>query len=691
MPNGPVDRPERRTFSIPRNLVPSLAAALRATGRLSEDPLVGNQALNARLDGTNRIELREDGTGFYPMAPAIRALLVQSIKGILPLPLKRFSCGIDEAGVGGEAKQPYVAIVVIPTEIEAELIAEGIRDSKRIGSSEELSRLGEIIRSSAIAVDVLPLRALSPHAPFASVSARAAGTWLQKALLAGVLPGDLEIRCDQMDRPALLDATGDFADTVEANLVMEPRAERHVSVACASILATLAARESGRAFELPKTSKAEIGHFSIGSHRKEDRDQVLGYLKELENAYPDIGKWIGETGQATSVWDRIEAGRYHLTVARLGERVAGFCITQQKDARNAKISTFYVAKPFRGRHIGPGILQRELYRLARGNVRRVMVTFAHEEFQEMQPFLTLYGFQVDGISPQRYRENSYEVVMGKRFKHGLLKLEDFGKFVRHDMFHLLGYDVDDLGGELFLATPRQDIFALHKLPVRRQYLIQATVSKQPEEELGHVKAKAKERDAQAILVSAYGYPADTPLPSDALVLDAYSIETQFYPLHLERPNDKDLILPITPEFAARLLPSRSQTTLKPVSLGLRMECTYYRAPKSLGKLRRGARVFFYESKGRGIFGSARLKSIQVASPKKLFAQFGGRGTFSLAEIEASARNGRAQAISFDWFEEYRRPIPLEEIREVEAKFNPITGFRLSQAQGFQLHSRGLGQ
>lgn len=677
-----------RVCRLPTALVGGVVVSLRQSGRFTEEPASGEQRFVGRLDG-HRVEVRRDGTIVYAEHGPLRAVIVQAIKGTLGPPRARFLLGIDESGVGGESNQAYLALVMLGEETRADLIADGVRDSKSVSSAAELDQLAATIRDSVPLERVVPLPRPGPGESYARIAARTAGSLLAELAEAALLPVEVAVCMDNVPRETMLDALGPWREELGPRIRVEPRAETHVEVACASILATSAAKSSGRptAPRVP-ARPTDTSHFTIGNHRDSDKDQVVAFLHELVNAYPDIGRWIGQDGDPKSVWAKVLSGTYHLTVARLGEQVAGFCITQHKDARNAKISTFYVAKRHRGKHIGPGILQRELGRLARNGFRRVMVTFAHEEFFEMQPFLTQYGFTVDGISPQRYRDNSYEVVMGKRFRPGVLTLAEFRDFIQEELFRLQGYNIEMLGESGFLATPRQDLFAIHQLPPGRQFMVRVTTAPNPEGEVETIRKDAAARGAHPVLASAYGFPAGEALPNDVLVYDAYGLESQFFPMSIERPDDHDLVIPIQPEFAQRLMPRLNQTTFAPSKLALRMENVYYRVHDGKGMARRGARLFFYESQGRGVFCTAKLKGIAVGGPRRLYSKFGGMGAWGIPELETHAKGRDLQAFRFDWLQEFQSEVVLDDLRSIHPGFNPISVVRIASSEGNQLLARG---
>lgn len=680
LPRGPVSV-ATITCKLPASCIGWVAASLRANEQIQAKDPGPSSIFAGRFQGRSSLRLGADGTLQYEHDPELKSMLVQAVRGGLPEPPARIMVGIDEAGIGGESAQAHVAVVAIGEEARAELLVDGVRDSKDVGSPAELTRLASVVQGTAALAVVVPVDAPEAGHGYARKVATTAGTVVARWLDEGTLHADVHVRLDASDEAAFFEALGDYADLLVGQVLVTAKAEQHVEVACAGILATSAAKAAGPPPVAKRPKPQMAGLFRVGPHRAQDREQVLEHVRSLEYAYPDIARWIGKEGSVDSLWSKIEAGKQQLTVARVDDEVVGFCIYGLKDERNAKISTFYVVRRWRRRHIGHGILQDVLRQLARAGCRRAAVTFAHEEFFEMQGFFTRYGFTLDGISPQRYRDDSYEVIMGKRFVRERLTQRDFPGFVEHVIFRMQGFDTVSVGEGTFIARPRLDLFALHRLPSRRNLLVQVTEQKDPESLLANVVSLAASHDAQPVLVSLQGWPAHESLPSNALVLDAQAICNLFYPMDLEQPDGQDLIIPIMPEYAERLMQAKKQLRFHAPKLGLRFENVYYRKDDGRRNMRRGARLFFYESGGRGIFGMARLNATDSGPAKTLYARYGGMGAWSREEIEKHTKGKPALAYRFEWFEELPRAVPPDKVKQIRPQFNPITVVNITQAQG----------
>lgn len=670
-----------RQVRVPAHLAPSLAQALRDSGRLALQDAPTPLILKARM-GADAVRVFEDGRVEAADTPELRGLLVQCVKGVLPTLEAPYVVGVDESGMGGEAAAPVAAVVLMPSDARAELIVAGVCDSKQVAAA-RLPGLSEEVTKRAMRWQVLPVT--SSGGSHAVHVARAIAAAIVQWDDEGLLPANALITIDQTDEVALRSGFGDHWDRLKERITIQPKAdEEHVEVAAASILARVNKVPVGTR---PAPQTRAGGIFHIGKWEAGDRDQVLELLQGLQLAYPDISKWIGKVGEPKAVWTKVEKGEYQLTVARMNGQVAGFCLTQKKDERNWKLSTFYVAHAFRGQKIGHRLLDIELRRLAHAKARRVMVTFAHEEFGVMWDFFQEHGFRVDGLSPQRYRDNSYEVVMGKRFRYGTVPESEFQSFAEHDLFRMQGFNVKALAKGTFLAYPTPSLVQGPAAKAAR-LLVRVTTSAEPEKELDSTRELAKKHAAAPVLVSSFGLPSDIPMPADIEVFDALVLERLLSPVQIDRPSDDDVVIPIRPEFARILFPDASQATLMPMKVGLRTTNVYYRIAKNHEGLRRGCRVFFYESDGKGIFGVAHLESVIAGSAKKVYNQTRDLGAWTLKEIEGHAEGKDVAAYRFSGFRALAEPVGIGAIQKLHPKFNPITTYRLPRAVGTEILKQG---
>lgn len=672
---------------IPAALAPSLATTFRESGVAEEEARGTDPIWKGNYKGS-KIQVRKDGTIIHRDDPSTLAFVAQGIRGLLPRAPKRFLLGVDEAGIGGEGR-PSIAIVIIPAEVRAELIAHGVRDSKTISSPWEIDRLAKIVSDHAVLHIDREVSEPEKGQSFAACVARVIAELLRELFETGDLNERVFLRIDQTDERVLQEELGDIAHFLRDRMEIQKESESHVEVASASIMASLAASRNASPKKVVKKASMRLeGSFALRLAKEEDRDQVLRAVEDLQPSYPAIARWIGREGSTTKLWKKITDGTYRCIVAKAGNDLAGFSISQQKDNRNVKLSTFEVLPRFRGKKIGERLLRKEMVHWVRQRVRRIFVTFGHEQFENMEPFMRRHGFTVDGISPQRYRDTSYEVVMGKRFCHDKVDASDFPEFAELHLFRATGYEIERLDPQTFIAKPRHTLFTVLPQAQQDRFLVKSTTVPDPESIVPGLRKSAKKHDARPVLVSLNGWPAIDALPNGVTVLDAYEISKLLDPVHLEQEHTPDLIIPIKPGFVRRIMPDEQQATLTPLPRGLRTDNVYYRIAKGGMEMRRGARLFFYESEGAGIRGSGRLQQIDKGSAAKLFSRYGGQGAWNQREVETHLRGREGMVYRFDWFQRFPVPVPIREIQNLVPKFNPQTVYGIPHKVGDKITALG---
>lgn len=629
-----------------------------------------------------KVRVFEDGRFEFTVHPDLQALVLQCIKGILPTIDSPFVVGIDESGMSQDAANPVLGVVLLPAEVRAELIVEGVADSKKVGAS-AIQPLAEAVLQRALRSDVVQVSGSGPSnaSAVAHAIAKVLLTWDDE----GHLPPNAAITIDQTDVKALEAGFGEHWPRFKDRLVVRPKAdEDFVEVAAAGILARHNRVPGSKVIAKPMVMP---GSFIIGKWKPSDKDQVLKLLGELQHSYPDIGKWIKTDTDPTGVWAKVESGKYQLVVARMNEDVVGFGLSQKKDDRNAKLSTFYVVPRYRHNKIGHRLLDNELQRLSREGIRRVMVTFGHEEFNTMAPFFREHGFVVDGISPQRYRDNSYEVVMAKRFRPGTIETAQFHSFVETDLFRMQGFNIQPIDATTFIAQPTASLVQGPAVKAAR-LVVRTTTASKPEEALPDLRKAASLHDGAPVLASSFGLPCDKAMPLDVDVFDALELERMFSPLNLARPDDEDVVIPIRPEYAGILFPAPEQATLGVSKVGIRTNNVYYKLAKNDAGLRRGSRIFFYESDGRGVFGYGKVEEIITGTPKYVHGKTRGLGAWSLAAIEEHVGTSDVAAYRFAGWRRFKTTVSNDQVKALHKAFFPITAYRIPHDVGNKVIALG---
>ena len=416
-----------------------------------------------------------------------------------------------------------------------------------------------------------------------------------------------------------------------------------------------------------------------------DRDAVLAALMELEPWYPGIGEW------ARARADDLDADS-SVRVAGIDGRVDAISIARDKGAGVRKLATLYVRPTGRGEALGPHLVREEVLQARDDGIRKLYVTCADEIADTLIPVLVSSGFAVEGASPGRYRPGSSEWVLGKTLVFGEVPPGVFTSFVRERLIVEAGGAIEPVDGapEVFDARlPRLSVASGSDAgPIR----FVVSISAKPETEYERYADEFRDRPWR--FVSICGRPAHTthPLHDSPNWTDGADIAASLYPVRLEAPGQRSLIVTIRPEYANALIPdSRTPSLLSPTRLQLRPDNVFYRAPDRYGDLRRGSRILFYVSDPeRALRGWGVITSVHVGTPSDCFARYGTRGVFDYGDLTriADHGNGNVLAIAFDWYEEFKRRIGLRELQRIIPSYTPQTARVLGPQDARTIQDRG---
>jgi GNAT superfamily N-acetyltransferase/predicted nucleic acid-binding protein len=154
-------------------------------------------------------------------------------------------------------------------------------------------------------------------------------------------------------------------------------------------------------------------------------------------------------------------------------------------------------------------------------------------------------------------------------------------------------------------------------------------------------------------------------------IDLVRFETELSPAIILAKGRRALLVPIRDKLASELLPGVAiQGPLFPKEAGVRIEQAYFAKSIGSAKFERGNLAVFYVSKkdgGRGqAVGVARITSSGSGSPVQLSMSLLRQGVLSIGELEQIA--GDSQEVgyfTFDSFTKFARPIPFEELDELD--------------------------
>lgn len=408
----------------------------------------------------------------------------------------------------------------------------------------------------------------------------------------------------------------------------------------------------------------------IRDYKPEDKSQVMNIVFELEKYYPNIQEWLPKQIK------KIDKGELICKVAELG-KIGGVAISGRKNEHCVKLKTFYITKDFRGSAIGPRLLETIVDYWVKERIRKIYVTFAEEEVDELLPFFQEYGFLFDGIAPFAYRPNVSEYIMSKMQVYGEITEREFFDFVWHYLFRLRGYRKID---------EEKDFLVLQKIiSIKEAYKIYVKIITDiaPNKNLlDDISREAGNLGCTSKILVTY-YPLPFPHKNeDIKVIDGYDIETLFYPLVLRRSRYTGVISSIEKRYADRILYDPLQMLLDADRRSLRIDKVFYKYPQAFKEIRRGSTFVFYQSRPtKAIVGEGKIKEVDIGMPERLYHKYGGKGVLKLSDIKKFAkRKNKAMSILCGKVTRYENKIPLREIRKIKPKFNPQGATFISQQE-----------
>lgn len=169
----------------------------------------------------------------------------------------------------------------------------------------------------------------------------------------------------------------------------------------------------------------------------------------------------------------------------------------------------------------------------------------------------------------------------------------------------------------------------------------------------------------------------------ARVLEMHELETLFFPLRVDGRNEKPLFLPLEKKRAKSLIDMPREDAEQDSLFGNEILRPYRRIfannitycyPTALKRLRRGLPLLFYVS-SIGIVGSGRVEDWYLDEPRNLYNNIDEMGYFDPEDVkEHAARTGplagKVLLIRFQWYRPFKRKVALEQIRKLDAGFNP---------------------
>ena len=365
--------------------------------------------------------------------------------------------------------------------------------------------------------------------------------------------------------------------------------------------------------------------------RDDDAEAIKALLAPVADLYPDFDTWLGKTL-------REQTTRVALGIVE-GE-LAGVSVWKPKDRRVAKLATFFVAQDYRQEGLGPHLLFHQIREWVDARVEKVVVTVA-TRVANILPFFIQYGFRVEGASGRRYKAGESEVVLAKHFFYQRVAAADLESFV----------------------TSTLDVWAVPEHEALRDdanWFVQPRIEQAIS--VGSVDRSIELRDREGRPLRRF---------------EVGQLEELFYPVRLGVDERRAFMIPIQPQWAARMMQKYDATLPQmrlfnePIDkLLLRTDNAYYCHPRYTPEDLRDSPVLFYVSESVGaITGMARILECEVASPEDLFVRFGDIGVYGLSKISGhvkkrGADRGCAMALRFGWWVPLPRAVKLAELRQL---------------------------
>jgi hypothetical protein len=418
-----------------------------------------------------------------------------------------------------------------------------------------------------------------------------------------------------------------------------------------------------------------IPNFEIKSYSEEYKEQVRKIILKLDPFYPGIDKWFEKLIPKLSNGNSI-----CLMVIDSKDKVQGVAVSGFENESIVKLKTFYLEPDFRSFSISVPLLKQTLNYWMEKRVRRIFVTFAEEELDELIGFFDKFGFLMEGMMPQQYREGKNEYIMGKTFVYDTLDESQFIEFVRHYLLSLHGIRPKQEGNE-FIA---EEDSSLSKTP--RDVFVKIITTQNPDgnDLFDFMEKKITETNSTyGILVSYYPIPEESK-NKRLKVIDGYLLENIFFSLELKRSGNAALILPIEEEYAIDLLNLHDfpQKSLGQQRVSITHERAYFTGKDNFQGVGRGCTLIFHQIH-KGIVAEAKIKLLTVDTIDHTIKNYSHKGVLlEKSDMLPHSNRGMISTILFTNIRKYPEVILPSDVRAIKPDVNftwqPLTQNELEQ-------------
>jgi GNAT superfamily N-acetyltransferase/predicted nucleic acid-binding protein len=367
---------------------------------------------------------------------------------------------------------------------------------------------------------------------------------------------------------------------------------------------------------------------------QKDRAVLEELLAPIRDDYPDFEAWFAKKfGDPSTV--------VNIGVVE-GVKASGVAIWKPKDARTAKLSTFYVSEDARSLGLGQHLLFHCLRQWIEQRIERAYVT-AGADKNDIIRFCVSFGFRIEGAAQRRYSKGGTELVLAKHFVYRSVSEVELGAWL------------DDIAETVFSVTPPCETAA------KANWFVQPQVER---------RRAVWNPDTRATALLGRE-------PDDRIDLTVPDLESLFYPVRLALGGRTAYVVPIQKQWADRMMDSRpaksTQTSLFTFvdKLMLRIDNAYYCSPVYAEDDVVGSPIIFYVSAPKSaLAGVAKIIDRVIAEPEDLYLRYSQLGIYKLDDIKKHvAKSGKfegcAMAMHFGWWVPFQEVIPLKKIIDAE--------------------------
>lgn len=334
-------------------------------------------------------------------------------------------------------------------------------------------------------------------------------------------------------------------------------------------------------------------------------------------------------------------------VLELGGKIACASFWESCGPQEIEIRAFNFDGEYTEEVCARQLLESEIVHYSRQKISRISVKCPENIYKSMHGLLRSVGFVFESFScHSQIRQNI--ITMTKELDHSVVRKEDLSSFLK-EKFQRFGYEIKE----------EADGFSYRTADIcQRPFLVSKW---------------------HRIVFSGNDLIVYPP----AKRLESHEFETMFYPLRIVDPDEAPLLVTMEKKRALCMLsiPEGDHTQksmFSPDSGSLVCPMTLNNITYSIVSghkaLRKGLPVLFYVN-GVGAVGEARMVDWTVETVSDILQNLDNYPGIEIGDVDPkSSKIGprllQILKITFNYYKAFHRAIPLEEIRSLEASFNP---------------------